>query len=1052
MPADAHAPRPRRRWRIGRIFAALLFLLLLLLGGAYLALPWIAATVARDQLAAAGFAPVSLDIAEIGLDRARIVDLRLGAGPDLTVAEVVLRYRPADLFEGVIEGITVVKPRLSGRLDADGLGIPLLDLLGEDEGDGEMPALPGNGIEIEGAVIDLATPTGAVRASFGGTLAAAEDGGMRFAGPVELAAPQARLAGTISATLSPQSDFQALVNVTEGGTAVGDLLATDARGEILVSGTGGDLRWAGARLRLGAVGAGIRESAPARLLLRYDGTGASLDLALGSPEAVGEAGISGRAGLSVEDLGADPLAFALDGWADGGFLAGLVPSIGARATGRVGWDVSGAVPLAALPEMAAAQAVMARAALSGGLDLDLSGLDISGLGGALALSGRLDARVADGWLELVPADGLRVSADGAILDGFFGAAPAILLSSGAEGGGAGFAIALNGEAVRLRGDIEITSVGEALPGALLSLVGDAVMDPRTGALERYAITKVHASIPQVDVDGLRLEVRDLTLSGAGTADGARLDFTLDAAADGEPAPGARLRDATLTLAGTVVREGSRLTVRADEGGRLAVTRLEMSGAGTTGSIDIAHLPGEEPLFAGVLGGSEGATGKLALGLALREASLSIESGEGAPLAATAEMPELRLSLTLPERALEVAVANGGLRLPGEGIVLGGLSGDLNATLGTDAAIEATIHGARLSHAADPAYFAPLDITGTASGPPDALAFELHATGLSGVPDARFAGALDGAGGGHAEIEADTIVFEPDGRQPRQLFPVFGHTLGKVGGVLDVSGTIDWGEGSPPAAIDLLLEDISFVIPTGKVERLNGVVRLDRLMPPSTPPGQQLAAALVDIGLPLTNGVVNLQWQPDGQVHIEEGTWSLAEGTLRIADVTLDPLDPHATFDIGVEGLDISAIANFATIEGLNGSGLLDGTIPVVLDDTGIIVRDGRLEARGPGTIRYKPKELPAMLRDGGEGVSVVFTIIENFNFEQLVLELEGRPEEDMTIVSRIVGGNPDYLDGYAVDLNLTLSGPLTAVGRIPTGIYDLPDQIRDRIEEFHDDE
>ena len=307
MPADAHAPRPRRRWRIGRIFAALLFLLLLLLGGAYLALPWIAATVARDQLAAAGFAPVSLDIAEIGLDRARIVDLRLGAGPDLTVAEVVLRYRPADLFEGVIEGITVVKPRLSGRLDADGLGIPLLDLLGEDEGDGEMPALPGNGIEIEGAVIDLATPTGAVRASFDGTLAAAEDGGMRFAGPVELAAPQARLAGTISATLSPQSDFQALVNVTEGGTAVGDLLATDARGEILVSGTGGDLRWAGARLRLGAVGAGIRESAPARLLLRYDGTGASLDLALGSPEAVGEAGISGRAGLSVEDLGADPL-------------------------------------------------------------------------------------------------------------------------------------------------------------------------------------------------------------------------------------------------------------------------------------------------------------------------------------------------------------------------------------------------------------------------------------------------------------------------------------------------------------------------------------------------------------------------------------------------------------------------------------------------------------------------------------------------------------------------------------------------------------------------
>ena len=1043
--------RPRRR-RLGRIFAALLILILLLLGGAYLALPWIAGAIARDQLAAAGFAPVSLDVADIGLGGARIVDLRLGPGPDLTVAAVLLRYRPAALLEGVVDSITVVSPRLGGRLDRDGLSIPLLDLLASGEGGGEAPPLPGNGIVFEGAIVELETPSGLVRAGFDGTLVAEADGGLRFVGPVEVAAAEGRLAGTVSATLSPESGYQALLHITEGDAGLGDFLATGASGQVIVSGAGANLRWAGAHLRFGAVGRGAGQSAPAKLWLRYDGAGASLDLALGSLATAGSTGIAGRLGLAVTDVRAEPLAFELDGWADGGFLSRLVPGLGPSARGRVGWAFAGATPSDALSGSAVPQALFARAALSGVLDLDLSGLDIPGLGGALALSGRLDAHLADGRLELTPTEGLRAEADGTVLAGLIGAAPAAVLISGPDGGGAALALAHDGEAVSLHGDLGIASVGEALPGAQLSLVGVATLDPQTGALGRFDIAQARFSAPSVEVAGLDVDLRGLTLSGGGMADTARIDFTLDAVADGEAAPGVRLRAAALTMAGTVVREGSRLTVRAGEGGRLVAAGVEAAGVRTTDGFQLDFLPGEEPLFAGSFGGPEGVTGAAALRLALPRTALAIASGEGAPIAVGATIPDLRLALSLPDLALEATVAGGHIRLPAEEIVLDQVAGGVHATLDAAASLEATIHVARLSHTAEPAIFAPLYLSGTASGPPGALAFDLRATGLVGVPDARLTGALDGAGGGHAEVSLDAIVFEPEGRQPRQLFPLFGHTVNKVGGVLDLSGTIDWGEGSPPAALDLLLEDISFVMATGKVERLNGVVRIDGLMPLSTPPSQQLAAALIDIGLPLTQGIANVQLRPDGQVHIEEATWSLAEGRLRIEDVTLDPLDPHVTFDIAVEGLDLSSIANFATIEGLNGSGLLGGTIPVVLDDTGVVVRDGRLESRGPGSIRYKPEELPAMLRDGGDAVSIVFTVIQNFRFEKLVIELDGRPEENMTIVSRIVGGNPDYLSGHAVDLNLTLSGPLAAVGRIPTGIYDLPDQVRDRIEEFHDNE
>jgi hypothetical protein len=43
---------------------------------------------------AAGFTPVSLDVTAIGLSQARLFDLRLGPGPDLTVAAMLLRYHP----------------------------------------------------------------------------------------------------------------------------------------------------------------------------------------------------------------------------------------------------------------------------------------------------------------------------------------------------------------------------------------------------------------------------------------------------------------------------------------------------------------------------------------------------------------------------------------------------------------------------------------------------------------------------------------------------------------------------------------------------------------------------------------------------------------------------------------------------------------------------------------------------------------------------------------------------------------------------------------------
>ena len=72
-----------------------------------------------------------------------------------------------------------------------------------------------------------------------------------------------------------------------------------------------------------------------------------------------------------------------------------------------------------------------------------------------------------------------------------------------------------------------------------------------------------------------------------------------------------------------------------------------------------------------------------------------------------------------------------------------------------------------------------------------------------------------------------------------------------------------------------------------------MIVLDRLAPLSTPPGQQLAIGLVDVGLLLTDGLLTFDLEP-GQPVVEQLAWQLAQGSIRAAPFTIGSADMPAT--------------------------------------------------------------------------------------------------------------------------------------------------------------
>src|SRR5690606_15386248 len=135
--------------------------------------------------------------------------------------------------------------------------------------------------------------------------------------------------------------------------------------------------------------------------------------------------------------------------------------------------------------------------------------------------------------------------------------------------------------------------------------------------------------------------------------------------------------------------------------------------------------------------------------------------------------------------------------------------------------------------------------------------------------------------------------------------------------------------------------------------------------------QEVAIALVDVGVPLTDGILAVRIEPDFKLRIDEATWRLTGGRVFARDVVLDPSATRQTLTLNVEGVSLGDLLQMTELEGLSATGAMAGKIPVVLDDGRAIVADGLLSADGPGVLRYTPDQVPAALQGGGQGVDLM---------------------------------------------------------------------------------
>ncbi len=335
-------------------------------------------------------------------------------------------------------------------------------------------------------------------------------------------------------------------------------------------------------------------------------------------------------------------------------------------------------------------------------------------------------------------------------------------------------------------------------------------------------------------------------------------------------------------------------------------------------------------------------------------------------------------------------------------------------------------------------------------PSDPLAFDGRVRTKAGAGAAiSFSGRFQQATGeGALTFDLPNLTFDPNGLQPEDLSPLLQDVLADVSGSVAVTGDLTWGADDVSSKADFLIEELGLSIGPARLERVNTLLRFDSLTPPTTLPGQELAIALLDVGLPLTDGVVSMQLEADGRLSVDRLTWRFADGEVQARPFTFGSDVQDLTMVLDVNQLDLNGLLGLTKLDGLSGEGRIDGELPLTISESGALIADGKLSATQAGVLRYKPDETPGVLQSGGESIGLMLQALENFHYDELDITLDGRTDGETDIGLHIRGANPELYDGYPIEFNLDLKGDLANIVRTNLSNYQIPDRIRERLQGF----
>ena len=211
------------------------------------------------------------------------------------------------------------------------------------------------------------------------------------------------------------------------------------------------------------------------------------------------------------------------------------------------------------------------------------------------------------------------------------------------------------------------------------------------------------------------------------------------------------------------------------------------------------------------------------------------------------------------------------------------------------------------------------------------------------------------GAGSLSFKTLDLKFTPGSLQPSYLSPLVTVLMSKdVSGGLDFTGAFNWTKDTSTSGGVLKLNGLNFTGATGVSQGLKGEITFNALAPLTSEPGQMISIASMQIGVPLNDLNLSVQFLAD-RIALEKAVVESPGGPVILEPMAI-PLDGKSdiTGALAFNGLDFGKIiAATSLATSMTFKGDLSGRLPFTVAGGHIAFADGHMQSDAPGQISVK---------------------------------------------------------------------------------------------------
>ena len=297
--------------------------------------------------------------------------------------------------------------------------------------------------------------------------------------------------------------------------------------------------------------------------------------------------------------------------------------------------------------------------------------------------------------------------------------------------------------------------------------------------------------------------------------------------------------------------------------------------------------------------------------------------------------------------------------------------------------------------------------------------------------------------GWGQFKTAPLIFGPSSFLLGNYFQPWPYPLDIIDGQASASARVSWGPDLETEGHGLAIKDAEATIDlqhlTGHYDQIiltdvTTTITIAGLDPWSMPKPATLAIKEIRSGLSATDIAMNFQIRQNPTssiplVDIPSISLHTLGGEITSRDIQFDELRPENSFILQADNLVLEKIFELEQQEGLHGTGILDGTLPMTLSSTGIEIHGGRIEARPPGgVISFQPAEGTAQtLSQANANMNLVLQALSNFHYDVLHFDVDYHKDGTLNLQTRLEGRNPDFKQGVPFNFNLNIQENIPAL-------------------------